>query len=69
VAAAVALAMIPLAATFTGYMHTGGYIDGFRAAAAGSELRAALAMTIPLAAVWLLAAPYLHAFLRKLRLD
>lgn len=69
VAAAVALAMIPLAATFTGYMHTGGYIDGFRAAAAGSELRAALAMAIPLAVVWLLAAPYLHAFLRKLRLD
>lgn len=69
VAAAVAVAMIPLAATHTGYMYTGGYIDELRATVAGTDGRAALSMAIPLAAVWLLAAPYLHAFLRKLRLS
>lgn len=67
VAAAIALATVPLAASFTSYMHTGGYIDSFRAVAVGSDLRIALSMALPVIAVWALAAPYLHAFLRKLR--
>lgn len=67
VGAAVALAMVPLASSWTGYMSTGGYIDSFRAAAAGSDLRVAMSMLIPLTLVWVLAAPFMHAFMRKLR--
>ncbi len=67
VGAAIALAIVPLAASWTGYLHTGGYIDSFRGAAAGSDCRIAISMLIPLVAIWALGAPFLHAFLRKLR--
>lgn len=67
VASALALAVVPLAASWTSYLGTGGEIDTFHTVAAGSDLRIAVAMLIPLAAVWVMAAPYLHAFVRKLR--
>lgn len=67
VAAAVALSMVPLAASFTTYTGTGGFIDDVRMTTAGSDTRIAASMLLPLAAIWLLAAPYLHAFVRKLR--
>ena len=69
VGSAIALAMVPLAASWTKYLGTGtgGDIDQFHAFAAGSDLRIAFAMLIPLALIWVTAAPYLHAFIRKLR--
>lgn len=67
VTSALALAVIPLAASWTSYVGTGGYIDEFQVSAASSDTRIAFAMLIPLAIVWAMAAPYLHAFVRKLR--
>ena len=67
VASAIALAMVPFAATSTTYLGTGGHIDDFQAVAANSDLSIAMVMVIPLALVWITAAPYLHAFVRKLR--
>jgi hypothetical protein len=67
VAAAVALAMVPLAASFTTYWGTGGFIDEVRMTTASSDSRIAVSMLLPLCAVWFMAAPYLHAFVRRLR--
>lgn len=71
VGAAVALAMIPLAATWTSYVPNGtiigqGFIDGLHSTTAGSDCRASLSMLIPMAALCALAAPFLSAFVRKL---
>lgn len=67
VGSAIALAMVPFAAASTRYVGTGGHIDDFHAFAASSDLSIAVAMVVPLALVWITAAPYLHAFVRKLR--
>ena len=66
-ASAISLAAVPLAAASTRYMGTGGHIDDFHAFAASSDLGIAVTMLVPVALVWVLAAPYLHAFVRKLR--
>jgi hypothetical protein len=65
VGAAAALAVVPWAVHDTTYLHSGGYIDSFVAETAGSTWRAAMSAALPGALIWLCAAPFLHAFLRK----
>lgn len=65
--AAAGLALVPLAAAWSTYWPTGGYIDQIRCMTAGSDLRVAFATLLPLAVVWALGAPYLHGFVRRLR--
>ena len=43
-----------------------GFLDGLQSTPAGSDWRAGLSMALPLIALWALAAPFLHAFMRKL---
>ena len=65
--AAIGLAMIPLAATWSSYWSTGGYIDSIHCMTAGTDARVALSALLPVAVVWALGAPYLHGFVRRLR--
>ncbi|MEM9490876.1 MAG: hypothetical protein AAGC55_17140, partial [Myxococcota bacterium] len=67
IGAAVALAMVPLSASWTSYWHSGGYIDAFQAATAGSDLRVVMSMILPAALLTAIAAPFLGGFARKLR--
>lgn len=66
-AAAAGLAVVPLAAAFSAYWPTGGYIDHIRCMTAGTDLRVAFSTLLPLAVVWALGAPYFHGFVRRLR--
>lgn len=65
--AAAGLALVPLAAAWSTYWPTGGYIDQLRCMTAGTDLRVAFSTLLPLAVVWALGAPYLHGFVRRLR--
>lgn len=65
--AALGLAMVPLAATWSSYWSTGGYIDLVHCMTMGTDLRVALSALLPVALVWALGAPYLHGFVRRLR--
>lgn len=67
VGAAVALALVPVATASSCYLASGGYMDEIRMAMAGNDNRLALSMVAPVAVVWILGAPYLHGFVRKLR--
>lgn len=65
VAAAGALAVVPLAVTDATYLHSGGYIDTFVHGTTSTTFSALFAAMIPVAVVWLCAAPFLHAFVKK----
>lgn len=65
VAAAVALALVPLAMTDARYLHSGGYIDAFVYNTSGTGARAFLSAVLPVATIWMCAAPFLHAFVKK----
>ncbi|WP_428267583.1 hypothetical protein [Haliangium sp.] len=68
VAAAGALALVPLSATWSSKLYyAGDYVNQIHIAATASDARIAVSMLIPLAVVWALGAPYLHGFLRKLK--
>ncbi|GAB4510120.1 MAG: hypothetical protein Tsb0020_27100 [Haliangiales bacterium] len=67
VGAAVALALVPLSATWTSLLPYGGYMEQTLLTTSGTDTRIAMSMLIPLAIVWGLGAPYLHGFVRKLR--
>ncbi len=68
VASAVTLALVPLASLWTPYMpNMGWHIDTAYSALADKEALRALWALIPLSAVWLIAGPFLHDFVRKLR--
>jgi hypothetical protein len=65
VGAGAALALVPLAVSEATYLRSGGYIDAFVYSTAGNGARAVMSAVIPIALIWLCAAPFLHAFLRK----
>ena len=65
VAAAGALAIVPLAVTDASYFSSGGYIDAFVHGTTGTTFAALFAAVLPVAIVWLCAAPFLHAFVKK----
>ena len=59
------LAVLPFAMHDATYLHTGGYIDGFVHASTSGVGRQMLFALVPVGLVWLCAAPFLHAFVRK----
>ncbi|MCG8422008.1 MAG: hypothetical protein MJE77_29145 [Proteobacteria bacterium] len=67
IGSAVALAVIPLSVSWTSYVPSGGYIDGFQSATTATDVHIALSMLIPATVLWILSAPFMHAFCRKLR--
>ncbi len=65
VGAALALALVPLAVSDSSYLRSGGYIDAFVFETAGSPGRALLWAIFPATVIWALAAPFLHAFVKR----
>jgi hypothetical protein len=65
VGAALSLAMVPLSFEPSWAYGGAGYLDTMVSATTGSELRQLATAIVPIAAIWALTAPFLHAFVRK----
>ncbi len=68
VGAALALALVPLAALWTPYVpNYGSFLNETVQAVANNDLQRTMWALLPLSVIWLIAGPFLHAFLRKLK--
>lgn len=68
VAATLFMALIPLASLWTEYVpNLGWHINATVDTLAGTPLQRALWTAVPLGVLWVLAGPFLHEFIRKLR--
>jgi hypothetical protein len=66
VGAALSFALVPLAFQWTQYRPSGGYIDAAVTSTTGSSYAAIMTALLPAAVLYLVAGPYLKAFIKRL---